>query len=273
MQNFFFHHSLLIGDLIYALPGIQQVSRSYRNQFAPSGDPFSGKAVIQLHLNQVWPMADAIMRRNGITLTEDDFNNMSPLLMAQDYIADVVRYQDDMPFHINLDDVMGKYGDDLNIPYGCISRWWSMVWPDMACDLSKRWLIAGEEPETKGMIVLNRSARSHNPNINYSFLKKYQSQIIFLGLEDEWMSFQKVFDLSVTHYKIRDFYHMACVINSAKFFIGNQSFPFALAEGLKVPRMLEIYYTLPHVIPTGENAFDFCYTDAAKFYVERFIRK
>lgn len=271
MQHFHFHHSLLIGDLIYALPGIRQSCIKYRDQDTPSGDKFSGRAVIQMHLDQTWPMADAIMRRNGITLTEAEFQNMRPLLLAQDYIEDVVRYQDDMPFHINLDEVMGKYGDDLNLPYGCISRWWFLVWPEMACDLSKRWLTAGDEPEVKGKIVVSRSARSHNPNINYNFLEEYKDQIIFVGLEDEWRSFCNF--VEVPHYPVRDFLHLANVINSARFFLGNQSFPYALAEALKVPRILELYAPLPHVIPMGENAFDFCYTAAAKYYVERFMSK
>ncbi|MEK7224455.1 MAG: hypothetical protein AAB221_02085, partial [Bacteroidota bacterium] len=49
------------------------------------------------------------------------------------------------------------------------------------------------------------------------------------------------------------------VIAGCKFFIGNQSFPFALAEALKVKRALELCFECPNVIPEGENAYDFVY--------------
>lgn len=273
MQNFYFHFSMLIGDLIYALPGIRQIGQVYKNKPIQGQDNvFSGRTVLQLHLNQTWLMADAIMRRNGITMTPGDFDNIRPLLMAQDYIEDVITFQEGDPFHINLDEIMGKFAEDINVPYGSLPRWYFLVWPEMACDLSKRWLTAGVEDETKGLIVISRSSRCHNPNIDYRFLEKYKDQIIFIGLDDEWKSFCKVF-FEVRHYKVRDFLHMASVINSAKFFMGNQSFPYALAEGLKVPRILELFSPLPNVIPMGENAFDVCYTPAAELYVERFMKK
>jgi ADP-heptose:LPS heptosyltransferase len=49
---------------------------------------------------------------------------------------------------------------------------------------------------------------------------------------------------------------MAECIASCKFFIGNQSSPFAVAEQLKVPRIVEVYPQAPNVIPTGGLAYD-----------------
>ena len=40
-------------------------------------------------------------------------------------------------------------------------------------------------------------------------------------------------------------------------FIGNLSFGYALAEALKVPRLLESGPNFPLVYPNGENAYDF----------------
>lgn len=273
MQNFLFHHSLLIGDLIYALPGIRQVCKMYKGIKAPDGEFYSGRAVIYLHLDQKWPMAEAIMRRNGVTLTTADFDNIRPLLMAQDYIEDIKIYNGE-DVNIDLDHIMNKYAANINIPYGCISRWFFQVWPEMTCDLGKRWLVAGDDSFIKEnrMIIVNRSARSHNPNIDYTFLKKYQNRILFIGLDDEWMSFCKRF-FEVEHYKVKDFFHLASALNSASFFIGNQSFCYALAEGLKVPRILELYEPLPHVIPQGELAFDYYHQSCFEFYVERLINR
>jgi hypothetical protein len=52
---------------------------------------------------------------------------------------------------------------------------------------------------------------------------------------------------------------MASIISGSKFFIGNQSFPFSIAEGLKAKRVLEVYYRAPNIIVEGANGFDFCY--------------
>ena len=57
----------------------------------------------------------------------------------------------------------------------------------------------------------------------------------------------------------KDFLEMAQVIKSSKFFIGNQSVAYPMAEGLKVPRLLEAEPSFPVVQPIGKNAYDFYY--------------
>jgi hypothetical protein len=67
---------------------------------------------------------------------------------------------------------------------------------------------------------------------------------------------------SIPHLKYRgvnDFLEFARIIAGCKFFIGNQSFPYAVAEALKVNRALEVCFECPNVIPEGPNGYDFCY--------------
>ena len=47
------------------------------------------------------------------------------------------------------------------------------------------------------------------------------------------------------------------MISGGKLFIGNQSFPFSVAEGLKVVRLLEVYHRSPNVIPEGQHGYGF----------------
>lgn len=47
---------------------------------------------------------------------------------------------------------------------------------------------------------------------------------------------------------VEDFMHMANIIAGCRFFIGNQSFPFAIAEALKVKRLLEVYHLSPMLL-------------------------
>jgi hypothetical protein len=253
-STYTFHSSLPLGDLIYAMAGIREVCRKYK-----------AKAIIYIGINREWNMAEGIHRKGGITITEKDFEMLRPLLMSQPYIEDVIRHTDES-VTVHLDDVMRHQW--LNIPYGYIPRWWFYLYPDMACDLSKPWLELDDQMGE--MILINRSARYHNPNIDYSFLEEYRHKLLFVGLDDEWKSFCKSF-VAIRHYKVQDFLELAIAINSCQLFIGNQSFCFALAEALKVPRILEVFAPLPNVIPTGENARDFYQTDALKYYVEELL--
>ena len=257
-QFFDFYTSLPLGDLIYALPGIQHVCNKYNR-----------KANIFIGIDEKWPMAEQIMRRNGVTVTQKDFDLMAPLMKAQPYINDF-KVRTDEKIHVDLTLIMHL---PLNLPYGYIPRWYFHAFPDMACDLSVRWLHLDDRVllMPKKMIVINRTSRYHNPNIDYTFLSKYADRILFVGLDDEWMSFCKTF-FEVQRYEVQNFLELAMLINGCKFFIGNQSFCFSLAEALKVPRVLEIYSELPNVIPHGTNAYDFQHQTALEFYVEELMK-
>ena len=50
---------------------------------------------------------------------------------------------------------------------------------------------------------------------------------------------------------------MSEIIKASKFYVGNMSFQYILAEGLKVPRLLEACPHFPAAQPHGVNAFDF----------------
>jgi len=68
---------------------------------------------------------------------------------------------------------------------------------------------------------------------------------------------------------VQNFLELAEIIAGCKFFIGNQSFPFSLAEALKVNRVLEVYYSCPNVIVEGRNAFDFCFQPQFELIVQK----
>ena len=62
-------------------------------------------------------------------------------------------------------------------------------------------------------------------------------------------------------YDCKEFLEMAQIIKSSKFFLGNLSLGFHIAEGLKVPRLLEgspidvVYY------PHGDQAYTFFFQE------------
>ena len=58
-------------------------------------------------------------------------------------------------------------------------------------------------------------------------------------------------------YDCKDFLEMAQIIQTSKFFLGNLSLGYTLAEGLKIPRLLESSPDFPLVYPIAKNAYDF----------------
>jgi hypothetical protein len=135
--------------------------------------------------------------------------------------------------------------------------------------LSEPWLIAPKDSTMYSAIVIARSHRYRNPHINYNFLQKY-SNVFFVGVEEEFLDMKS--SLPNLKYKpVNDFLEMATLINSCKLFIGNQSFPFSIAEGLKVNRLLEVYYKSPNVIVEGKGAHDFLYQPQFEKTVEHLL--
>jgi len=160
----------------------------------------------------------------------------------------------------------------VGMPYGSIHRWPFYIWPDMICDLSKPWLDAvgsvGKDsfhPPAHGKILINRTSRYQNPFTSYFFLRDHQEDLLFVGMEEEHKEFCKQWGLDIPHHKVNDFWDLANSIYTCRFFIGNQSLCFAIAEGLKTPRLLEVCPYAPNVIPTGQNAYDFQQQFALEF--------
>ena len=119
------------------------------------------------------------------------------------------------------------------------------------------WLQAEPDKSWNDHIVIARSQRYNAPAISYSFLEKYKKKI-FVGVEQEWKEMKKMLP-DIEFFTVNDFLQLASIIAGSKLFIGNQSFPFSLAEGLKVNRLLEVYHQCPNVNVEGKGANDFCY--------------
>ena len=73
---------------------------------------------------------------------------------------------------------------------------------------------------------------------------------------EEHEYFCSTWNMEVPYLMVDNFLELAESIQSCKFFLGNASSCFQLAEALKVPRLLEICPMIPNVIPVGEKAYD-----------------
>ena len=80
--------------------------------------------------------------------------------------------------------------------------------------------------------------------------------IVFLGLKSEFLDLKKEI-LNLDFHDCKNFLEMAEIIKNSKIFIGNLSFGYTLAEGLKVSRLLESNPEFPLVYPNGGKGYDF----------------
>ena len=82
----------------------------------------------------------------------------------------------------------------------------------------------------------------------------------FLGLQNEYENLKKDVP-NLEFYDCKDFLEMAKIIKSCKFYLGNVSFGWHIAEALKVPRLLEgspedvLYY------PHGDKSYVFFFQE------------
>ena len=103
--------------------------------------------------------------------------------------------------------------------------------------------------------------------ISYAFLNKFENSL-FVGLKSEYDNLKTVIT-NLEHFECKDFLELASIVKSSKVFIGNLSFGYALAESIKVKRLLESGANFPLVYPNGENAYDFYFQ---KHFEELFLK-
>jgi hypothetical protein len=235
-----FRHSGLIGDIIYAIPAMNVLA---------------GGKEIHLHLliNQksLYKKSMRHYNQNKI-LTEKSVEWLAPLLLSQpDFTTCDIYVNQRIDYDL---DEFRRFPFDYNM--GHICRWYFLTY-GITTDLSKPWLFVKPDISFGNEIVISRSFRYRAPGISYDFLAAYP-RLTFLGLPEEFADMQKVLP-HLKYHRVNDFLEMAQIIAGCKFFIGNQSFPYSLAEALKVKRGLEVCFECPNVIPEGEFGYDFCY--------------
>ncbi len=236
-----FKHSGNSGDIIYSLPSIYALSEN---------------AACKLYLNLYKQVSYSIVRgehsMNNVMLNQQMFSMLKPLLLEQPKITSCEPYEGQS---IDYDlDIIRKSAFPLNA--GHIARWYFLHF-GINADLGKPWLRAKPNKAFTEYIVIARSLGYHSPGIDYSFLNKY-GKLLFLGIPKEFEAMRNSLP-RLEYHKVVDFLEMAEIIAGCRFFIGNQSFPFSIAEALKIKRVLEVCYHCPNVIVEGSSGYDFCF--------------
>ena len=123
-------HSGNVGDLIYALPAIKQLSIV-----------MDEKVTVLLKLNveayyspenSIHPVKDSSGKH--VMLNANMFELVKPLLMAQDYIKTVKKWKETDKVDVDLD--LFRLPRQINTSAGHISRWYFYHYPQLSADLT-----------------------------------------------------------------------------------------------------------------------------------------
>lgn len=118
----------------------------------------------------------------------------------------------------------------------------------------KQWLTVDPSPLSKDRIVIARSGRYRNGWFPWAQIcLKYRCRLMFVGLRHEWREFCSMFGY-VEYQPTANMLEVAEVIAGSLMFIGNQSSPNAIAEGLKHRMIQETCCERPDCIYWRENA-------------------
>ncbi|MFD0795801.1 hypothetical protein ACFQZX_19420 [Mucilaginibacter litoreus] len=232
-------HSGNSGDIIYALPTLKRIYELTGVQIN-----FYLKLDQPMHLypGATHPLGNVMLNRKMAEM-------LFPLIRSQEYIHSC-EIEEGQRIDVDLDDFRRS---PIPLDRGNIARWCGYV-TGVTPELYKPWLKVEPDNTFNDKIVLARSERYRNSFLDHNFLSKYKN-LVFVGVASEYKDIKNYIP-NVEWVQVEDFMQLARIIAGSKFFIGNQSFPFSVAEGLKVPRILETFYGAANVIPEGENAHE-----------------
>lgn len=116
------------------------------------------------------------------------------------------------------------------------------------------WLSVKPSQKTKDRVVISRSDRYRNPYMPWAkIVKFYGDRLLFVGTENEHGRFCNESG-KVEHLKTSDLLDLAGAIEGSLLFIGNQSCPMAVCEGLKHSSIQETALWIPDCIYKRANA-------------------
>lgn len=230
-------HSGSSGDIIFSLPTVLALHKKHGtiNYYLRTDVPGQG------YPGRNHPSGN-------IRLSKSYAEALIPLLSSQLGLGDV-DILGDQPIDLDLD--LFRL---LQIDYtrGNLPRFYFYAF-EAHYDLSEPWLWVNPDERFDGRVVINRTQGYLNPRLNFKFLAPYEP--VFIGTPLEYELFIRECP-TAKYVHTRDFLSAAKIIAASALFIGNQSACFALAEGLKVKRILETCLWCANVVPSGAGGHD-----------------
>jgi hypothetical protein len=215
-----------------------------------------GDVIYLLPCMQLMPSPSILYLRDGLRL-EDPFTAklpiLAPLLLAQSYVAAV------KPWNGEPIDYDASFFRDAGLPFGITLAQLQANWLGLNPTFSRPWIQV--EPRREAAIIVHRSPRYQNCFIPWKELvAEFGSDMLMIGTPDEHKDFVERFG-HIPHRPTKNLLEAAQLIKGSELFLGNQSCPYAIAEGLKHNSIQETSVATPDCIFPRPNAI-YCHDGA-----------
>ena len=247
-------HSGNAGDLIFSLPTVRALSikhlilnvHSSTQQYRAFSEETT-RNLVPLLMHQEYIERVSIVRC-GLKL-----EGLDPALINVDFNLDDFRNQDLSQLHLMAAHARAfKVEIDPNVPFLSVPDQEGHPEPsdDVIMSFTPRYRVLSDE-----------FVRALVPHFNFR-------RALIVGIPGEW---REIAGIPGTVRKCKDLLEMACLIKRSGLFMGNQSLPAAIAEGLKAPRILDIPQ-FSNAFPIGPLGFVFPVTIGELTMVVRYIQ-
>jgi hypothetical protein len=256
-------HSGRLGDIVYALPLVKIVSET-------CGVPVN----FYILNDQVIDVKKSVFHPGmGLKVNQALYDYIEPLLSNLTYIKQV-KYCPTSELPKNCIDLDSFNSMDMNLMASGNQVWYRKAF-GIPVPIEKPWLELKDPPENTPRfdVIVNKSTRFFNQRINYEFLNEFDN-VGFVGLDVEFQDFKARNHLSrIEHIPTQSSLDFAHLIQKSSMYLGNQSLGFAIAEGIKGPRAVEIYEPVPVVIPIGGYCIEYINTNQVQSFLENFFNR
>lgn len=177
-------------------------------------------------VNRPWTRPDWIGRSQALTR----------LAESQDYVTSFQPYRNE-----KLDVDLTNYrsaGQRFGVNIASrIANWARVSIP------TTPWLTVEPSLATRGRIIVNRGPRWQGVNFPWKKLvDTFGKDMLYVGMDSDYKTFCEAFG-AIKRHPTRDLLDVAEAIAGSELFIGSQSSPNAVCEGLKHPSVLEVCLT------------------------------
>ncbi len=120
-------------------------------------------------------------------------------------------------------------------------------------NLYKKWIDLGEDLPTGDYVVVSFSPRYRSLTREFWIdVLSGLDKVVAIGVPQEFYCMQGITADFVT---CSNMLEMARIIGGSRLFIGNPGLTYAIAEGLKVPRIVEMSAEFPNAYPIGRSGY------------------
>ncbi len=206
-----------------------------------------------------------------VSMNEEMFNRLKPLIERQECVE---RFEIWKGEKVHLDIDLTRHHSQMPLPGGEIHYWPTLVFPLLVPDFSEPWIDAPISKTTiQDKIIINRTDRYRNPYITFFFLKEFQDKLVFVGTEKEHQDFNKDWELEIPRENPKNFFGLASLIKSCRFFLGGQSMCWHIADGLQTRRILEVCTNYPNTFPKGKNGYAYLTQNSLEHYFDKLLKE